>query len=242
MGRLVVRGDVLRSLTFSKFVRVRREPFAIRATHRLLCGERKARRGGSVDCNEQNCCSAADGESPPCALKWAKMLFCARFRAFCSLLPRQAGRFRAEQVPHGLRRLRRGREELYCAFQLGEGRDGRDVSYVYQRIQTCILEIHAWCLHTSGCNWSVIRSLSPLPRMFSKSHPFWLDRGCLAKEFCAKTGGFCRHFSLSLVWTIVTVRCGGFVVGWFCWWLWSSANTERKVLNGCASLAPAPRR
>ena len=109
----MARGVVLRSLTFSKFVRVRREPFAIRATHRLLCGERKARRGGSVDCNEQNCCSAADGESPPCALKWAKMLIYARFRAFCSLLPRQADRFRAEQVPHGLRRLRRGREELY---------------------------------------------------------------------------------------------------------------------------------
>ena len=145
---ICTRGIVLRSLTFSKFVRVRREPFAIRATHRLLCGERKARRGGSVDCNEQNCCSAADGESPPCALKWAKMLICARFRAFCSLLPRQAGRFRAEQVPHGLRRLRRGREELYCAFQLGEGRDGRDVSYlvstntdVYSR-DTCMVSTY----------------------------------------------------------------------------------------------------
>ena len=31
------RGVVLRSLIFSKFVRVRHVPFAIRATHRLLC-------------------------------------------------------------------------------------------------------------------------------------------------------------------------------------------------------------
>ena len=74
------------------------------------------------------------------------MLFCARFRAFCSLLPRQAGtgKNRHLLLPYGLRRLQKGREELYYVLFSSEKAEMGGMYHMwYQRIQTCILEIHA---------------------------------------------------------------------------------------------------
>ena len=65
----------------------------------------------------------------------------------------------------------------------------------YQRIQTCILEIHAWCLHTSGCNWSVIRSLPPYPVYFRSPTPFGQIGGVWRKD-SAQNGGILSAFQL----------------------------------------------